>query len=473
MDVNFVIQRVLQKIVPSEKEKREVYEFANKVLEIVKNISKEFNAKPMLVGSITRDTWLPGKKEIDIFILFPKGVERKELEEKGLEIGKRTAQNLNAKFVIEYAEHPYVRIFLNEFSADIVPCYEIQKGEKIISAVDRSPLHVKYLEKKLKKEQSNEVRLLKQFLKANNLYGADSKVEGFSGYLSELLIIAYGSFINLLKNAVEWQPGTIIDLENYYEKSEYKELVKKFKNQPLIVIDPVDKNRNVAAALSCYNFYKFKKLAKEFLEDPCETFFFGFEKEPIKESELIKLLLKRRTELFVIRFSCPKVVPDILYPQLRALARRVEKILEQYNFKVLNKGVYSDEKEFAYLVLEMEVSKLPKIEKKIGPPIFVLKNSRDFLSKYKDIALNGPWIEECRWVVEISRKFTTAKEKLIDIFDESEEELKAKGIPNYLAKEISKSFEIIDETSKIMEIVEKDENFGIFLKQFFEKERLV
>ena len=332
---------------------------------------------------------------------------------------------------------------------------------------------IRYLEKKLKPEQSNQVRLLKQFLKVNNLYGADAKIQGFSGYLCELLIIAYGNFINLLKGALEWKPGEIIDLENYYKKEDYSKLIKKFKNQPLIVIDPVDKNRNVAAAVSCYNFYKFKKLAKQFLEDPSLEFFIGFEREPITENELIRLLLRRRTELLIIKFPCPKVVPDILWPQLRALANRVEKILTQYNFKVMNKGVYSDEKENAYLILEMEISKLPKIEKKIGPPIFVLKNSKDFLSKYEKIALHGPWVENCRWVVEIPRKFLTAKDKLYDIFNESEENLKAKGIPNYLAKEIAKEFEIINETSRIMEIVEKDRQFGIFLKQFFKKESLV
>ena len=85
---------------------------------------------------------------------------------------------------VEYAEHPYVSGKIGKFSLDIVPCYGIENCEKIISAVDRTPLHNEFLVlSNSKKNLSNDVRLLKKFLKGISVYGSDLKTAGFSGYL--------------------------------------------------------------------------------------------------------------------------------------------------------------------------------------------------------------------------------------------------------------------------------------------------
>jgi hypothetical protein len=47
--------------------------------------------------------------------------------------------------------------------------------------------------------------------------------------------------------------------------------------------------------------------------------------------------------------------------------------------------------------------------------------------------------------------------------------LKAKGVPNHIAAQLVKGFEILSESIRIIEIVEKDRNFGIFLRKYFEK----
>jgi hypothetical protein len=51
--------------------------------------------------------------------------------------------------------------------------------------------------------------------------------------------------------------------------------------------------------------------------------------------------------------------------------------------------------------------------------------------------------------------------------------LKAKGIPNHIANEISKGFAIILEGDRMMELVKEDREFGIFLKKYFSPESLV
>jgi tRNA nucleotidyltransferase (CCA-adding enzyme) len=202
------------------------------------------------------------------------------------------------------------------------------------------------------------VRLLKQLCNANKIYGADAKTQGFSGYVCELLIIKYGNFINVLKNAVTWRPGEIIDIESFYERRDYPKLRKKFKNQVLILIDPIDKERNAAAAISATSFYKLKKLASMFLSKPSKYLFFPKKVKPITERELIIKQMKRRTELILVSFKPPKVVPDILWPQLRRFAERLEGILKEYEFEVLRKDVYTNEKDLAVVLLEMQVSKL-------------------------------------------------------------------------------------------------------------------
>jgi tRNA nucleotidyltransferase (CCA-adding enzyme) len=311
------------------------------------------------------------------------------------------------------------------------------------SAVDRTPFHVKYLEKHLKKNQSNEVRLLKKFLKSHNLYGADAKTEGFSGYLCELLIIKYKTFLNLLKSATKWKLQEIIDIENFYKKEEYEAVRRIFKDQPLIVIDPTDKNRNVAAALSVENFYKFKKVSEEFLINPCEETFFG-KTNYITDLEFSRIILKRNTEILLIKFKPPKVY---------------------------GKGVYTDENELALVLLEMEVNSLPNVQKIIGPIVFDEKNSKSFLEAHKN-PLVGPYIEDKRWVVEVERKFKTAKEKIVDTLNKPLDILKAKGIPNYIAEAISKGFEVIS-GEEIEKLLRERRDVGVFFYNYFYKKKLI
>jgi tRNA nucleotidyltransferase (CCA-adding enzyme) len=469
-----ILKRILVKVTPQQKDKKELKKLARKALKLTNQFAKKYKAKAILAGSITRDTWMPDKKEFDIFVLFPESMSEKKMEKLGLEIGKKVIRKLGGKFLIEYAEHPYVSGLVNDIDIDIVPCYALKTLEKIKSAVDRTPFHVRYLEKNLPLELSKEVRLLKQFLKVNGLYGADLKTQGFSGYVCELLIIKYKSFLRLLRNATKWKPGEIIDLEKFYSKKDYPKLRKIFKNQPLILLDPTDKKRNTAAALSIYNFFKFKKIANDFLKNPSQSFFEPKKITPISEKELKKKKIERGMEIIFVRFKPPKVIPDILWPQLRKFAERLQKILEEqkYEFKVFGKDVYTNEKDLAIVLLEMEVSQLPPIQKRIGPLIFDLDDSKRFLNKHKK-ALVGPYVEDKFWVVEIRRKFLDAKQKLKDSLDKSLRILKAKGIPNFIAEQITKGFEIFSENEKIIQLIKKNPEFGIFLRKYFEKERLV
>jgi len=468
-----ILKEVLVHAKPKPEEKKKLNTLAKKALDVANKEAKKFKARAILAGSLTRDTWLPSKMEFEVFVLFPTSLPEKRLEEVGLKLGKDVVNKLNGSYRIEYAEHPYVRAHVQGMDIDIVPCFEVKSTKELKSAVDRTPFHVKYVEKHLPAVLSDEVRLLKQFLTANGIYGADAKTEGFSGYVCELLIIKYRKFLDALKAVSNWQPTEVIDIEEYHSKKDYPKLRKQFKEQVLIIIDPTDKNRNTAAAVSTQNFFMFKKIAKEFLDNPRRELFFKGKIESLTESELIQNQLKRRTELILIKFKPPEIVPDILWPQLRRFSDRLMSVLKENEFVVLRKDVFTDEKNLAVVLLEMEISKLPIIQKRIGPKIFDADDSQRFLEKYKGHALTGPFIEDNFWAVEVRRKFLSAREKLMDSLKEKVDILKAKGIPTYIAGQLTKGFEIFSENDKIMELMEKDRNFGIFLRKYFEKESLI
>lgn len=466
-----VLRDVLRQIKPTKNQRRKLESLARKTLSLASKVAKRHKAKAILVGSLTRDTWLPDKMEFDVFILFPEKMKNKKMEQTGLQLGKSVIQKLKGEWKIEYAEHPYVSGLVGGIDIDIVPAFAVASAEKIKSAVDRTPFHVKYIEKNLPFSLSDEVRLIKKFLKAHQIYGADNKTEGFSGFLCELLIINYRSFVNVLKASEKWRPGEIIDLQKFYKKDDYQNLRKKFKDQALILIDPTDRNRNVGAALASRNFFKFKKYAKEFLSKTSVENYFGKIWNPITEKELIEIQMQRRTELVVVKFLPPKAVPDVVWPQLKKFGERLHTILEEtkYDFRVYGSDVFTDEKFIATVVLEMEVSKLPAVQKRIGPSVFDFKDAENFLSKYKEQALSGPYVEDNSWVVEIKRPFTTAREKLIDSLKVPVEELKAKGVPNLIADRIANGFEVFSETDRILEEIKRNPEFGIFLRKYFER----
>ncbi|MEW6069420.1 MAG: CCA tRNA nucleotidyltransferase, partial [Candidatus Thermoplasmatota archaeon] len=355
------------------------------------------DAQPLIVGSVAKDTWLK-KPDIDIFVLFSKHIPRKELEEKGLKIGREVLP----EGMLKYAEHPYTSGFYRDYEIDIVPCYKIEKSAERITAVDRSPLHTRYIIENLHEEQKGEVRLLKQFLKGISCYGAEAQVQGFSGYLSELLIIKYRNFRNLIKEAQHWQKSLRIELVRSNAKFD----------SPLVVIDPVDPKRNVASAVSAEKFTTFIHACKEYLKAPKLEFFFPGKRKLLSKVSLLKKLKERRTNILGIEFDKPDIIPDNLYPQLRKCKQALLQLCKEYDFKIIRSDFYVNKN--IVFIFEFEIFELPNVRKHLGPHIWS-ENSKDFLAKWarSKKALTKPYIEDDRWAVDIKRDFTNAK-ALID-----------------------------------------------------------
>ncbi len=404
-----LLKEILREITPTEEE----HEKEKKIIEKIKKKLEKKGVKPILVGSLAKKTDLKADKDIDIFIMFHKDVSREELKDKGLKIGKELFNELKAKYEIDYAEHPYVKGFYKGYNVDIVPCYEVKK---LKSAVDRTPYHTRYVKRKIRENKNfgNEIRLLKQFMKGIGVYGAEAKVQGFSGYLTELLVINYGSFENTLKAATEWKFNQILDLENLWADKE--PLKHFFPDASLIVIDPTDENRNAAAAVSRQRLAEFIVSADEFLKSPNREFFFVTKAKIPSRMEFSQRIEQRGTKLISISFKHPRINPNTLYSQLRKTNVAIEKSIGDFDFRVLKSDIWTDEENLSVILFDFEVWELPRIKHHLGPPID--KDPRDqesFIEKYKAFR---PYIKNGSWVVDTEREFKKIEELLPKLIEE-------------------------------------------------------
>ncbi|MGD1004279.1 MAG: CCA tRNA nucleotidyltransferase [Methanoregulaceae archaeon] len=389
---------VLKRIRPSKIERDHICGVAHRLLNAI-NATGE--ADGMVVGSIARNTWIKGDRDLDIFLLFPPSLSHEGLKEKGLSLAHSIASLFTEKFCEKYAEHPYINALIDDIDVDLVPCYAVETATKIQSSVDRTPFHTRYIADKIN-GRIDDVLLLKQFTKAGGIYGSDQMTEGFSGYLCELLVLYYGGFAPLLEAVTKWRPGTIIDIEQHAAKS---------FSEPLIVIDPVDPKRNVAASVSLDRMVEFIELSRGYLNEPSEAFFILSKEYSLTKNQLVSLLKKRGTYLFAITFATPPYIEEIIVPQLKRSATSIRQHLERNGFDV-HHADYFMQSDRCMLLFELLTNKLPKIRHHTGPPLWNRTNADKFFEKHIADKSSGPYIKDGRYEVEVPREFAYVKELL-------------------------------------------------------------
>lgn len=390
-----VEEQVLRRIVPSADEEAKiratVEEIRSRVAASIR--ARRLDAEPLLVGSVAKGTHL-SDPEIDIFVAFPRDTPRETLEKVGLELGEFLHEKVR-----QYAEHPYTRGRWNGLEVEIVPCYRIVDASEKMSAVDRTPLHAAYVIEKLGPKQRAEVRLLKAFCDGVGVYGAEAKVQGFSGYLCELLGLKYGTFRGVLEASARWRRGEEIALEAPPAKA---------FDEPLVVVDPVDAGRNVASAVSEETLARFVHAAKAFLRKPGIQFFFPKPRRPFTATQAKALLKRRGTTVFGVAIPAPKLTDDILFPQIRKAERAILDLGRKADFRI-TRSRFAVVDETVLLLFEFEVFELPAAKKHRGPPVWV-NNADDFLARWKRDrrALTAPYLEDGHWAVDVRREATDA-----------------------------------------------------------------
>lgn len=320
----------------------------------------------ILGGSGAKDTWLSGGHDVDIFVRF----DYKKYKDKSDKISDLLHKVLKKSFPKVKRLHgsrDYFQINYEGFDFEIVPIIKISKAEKALNITDISPLHAIWVNKRVKKKE--EVLLIKQFCKAQRIYGAESHITGFSGYVLEILIGHYKTFEKLLKASLKWKTKEVIDPEKHYPKKDALFHLNKSKQlSPLIIIDPVDSSRNAAAALSEEKFNLFRKRAKEYLKSKSERFFVK------KEIDLSKFNL-------VFEVTPKSGKRDVVGVKLLKCFGHISKKLEPFGVKKSAWDWIVQSR--AVMCFDLKKKKLEDYELRKGPPLKLKEFVKDFKKKNK------------------------------------------------------------------------------------------
>ncbi|MGW8289435.1 MAG: CCA tRNA nucleotidyltransferase [Candidatus Bathyarchaeia archaeon] len=457
-----VNEEILGKITPTHADRAKIEALAKELQRKVATACREqgVDAAVRVEGSVAKDTWLREEPEIDVFMRLPTTIPRRSLGEIGLKIARKATEGSTQ--IERFAEHPYLEAFIDGVRLNIVPCYDVRLGEWL-SATDRTPFHTDYVEKRLDENSRGEVRLLKKFLKGLGTYGAEIKTGGFSGYLCELLILHYKSFTATLRAFAGYmQPRVVIDIEGYYADRE-KELNSFFSEQ-LVVVDPVDKARNVASAVQPQNLYTLVAAARAALKTPDIRFFYPPKITTLTSEALANELENRGGALIFLPLGNAEAVPDVLWGQLYKTQRALRKLIELNEFKVLRDAVWSDEKTLIIFIIELEQLVLPHIRKHLGPPLMKTKECEEFLFKYvsNGNVVSGPFVENGRWVVELQRKFTEVEELLKENLSDGGRNV---GVAELMSRGFRKKIKVLV-NGEVTEMYKDNVGFAEFLTGF-------
>ncbi|MFT4343609.1 MAG: nucleotidyltransferase domain-containing protein [Candidatus Woesearchaeota archaeon] len=367
------------------------------ISEIKKSITKQkIDADVLLGGSTAKDTIIGNDFDIDIFVRF----NDKKYSDKNI---SELLHTIVAK--VPHKDLQKVHGSRDYFQIDkryeIIPVLKIKTPENAPNVTDASPLHVGWVTKQIKKNPSlkDEIRLMKLFLKGTGTYGAESYIKGFSGHVTDILVINYKTFTDTLKNIAKWKEQTVIDVEKHKSLA----IIDKAKQTgPLIIIDPIQPNRNASASVSKEVYNTIKEKAQEFLDNPHKNFF----EKPAITPEYIESLKKSYT--CVLKVTVQKGKSDIIGARLLKAYEHIAKKLALWN--VTEKTWRWDKEKEAYFAYSVKRTTIPKIYEQIGPTDEFKEHVVKFKKKYKKVTKKGK-----NYVAEVERKHTTVKEVLDEI----------------------------------------------------------
>lgn len=373
--IETVLERAAKLVTPSESEVTKLTHIVSRLEKRISNVLDEesLDVRPELTlgGSYARGTWLRGSHDVDFFLRYPSDLPREKLESEAI----RTASISLTGFPVNmrYAEHPYVESFIEGVRINIVPCYSVAPGEWK-SAADRSPYHTKYMLSKLDDGLRLEARLVKKFAKAINVYGAEVKVQGFSGYVCEVMTLRFGGFLKVLEGISKVKPAEVISIESFDE-----DLAATFTSA-VVILDPVDTTRNLGSAISTKNVGKFALESRRFSSAPSIGFFTPKKTPVLRKNPLL-------TSVLVLSFSNEPRSPDILWGELKRSQSSMSDKLERMGFRVLRSAAASDEKRNSALLFFLSALEIEPRLLREGPEYFRADEAAKYYDKNRKKAL--------------------------------------------------------------------------------------
>ncbi len=375
-----LLKEVLSEIKPKQSKIKEAEEFIKKINFLIKK--RKIKAKAVFGGSYSKKTWLKGDADIDIFVKF----DMKYVHEDLSKLLGDLIKNFKSQKV--HGSRDYFQIN-NSLKFELVPVLNIRKPQDAHNVTDFSPLHVKWANKARK---SSEILLAKKFFKANKVYGAESYIKGFSGHVVDILTIFYGSFLDLVKNAAKWRDQTIIDPEKKYKNKNPLFVLNKSKiSGPLIVIDPVQPDRNAASVVSQEKYQQLINACKAFLKNPSKIFF----EEQKKDFSAIK------GNLVTLEVTPLKGKKDVVGSKLLKIFEHIKKSLEE--FEVVDAGWEWNKRAKMFFVVKKNL--LPEEFVREGP----LLKFEDHVENFKKLH-KKTFIKNNRINASIKREHAEIKE---------------------------------------------------------------
>ena len=394
------LKKVILKIKPKGNSIKEVDETVKTInSELKKN---KIKATAVIGGSFAKDTHLADDFDCDIFVKFDykfKDANISDLLEKCLKKFKAGRVHGSRDYFM----------FSNKLNFEIVPVLNISKPKQAMNVTDVSPLHVAWTRKHKK---SDEIRLAKAFCKANSIYGAESYIKGFSGHVLDILTIKYGSFVNLLKASQKWKDKTVIDVEKHYKNSEdamFKLNASKTQS-PLIIVDPIQPDRNASAALGYDTFNVFIKKAKEFLKNPSEKF---FEKKVLTKNDF--------KDAIIVNVVPLKGKRDVVGAKIMKAHEAIERELKDNDFEIKQSGFIWDKQTFIWFRMKNEKISSETIIK--GPPLAMKDHVLAFKKEHKN-----NFEKNARVFAKVKREYVDAKELIKNVIKTEEVKEKVRTI---------------------------------------------
>lgn len=336
----------------------------------------------VLGGSFAKGTWLPDSADIDIFVRMDASTPEPRFEEIGLEVGTEATRGYPRGK--KYAQHPYTEATVEGVKVNIVPCYAVTRRQWQ-SAADRSPFHVR-LVRRLPQRQKTQVRLLKRFMKAIGVYGAEIETQGFSGYVAEVLTMEHGSALGVFR---------------YFAAYRRHSADRLFR-----LPDPVDPSRDLAIAVSGEKLGRMILASREFLSRPRDAYF-------IRMTGKVRPSL--RNNVVSIVFTHTRLSEDTLWGELRKTMKHIVRHVEAHGFKVARTLAASNNADSSAFLFIPEFPSLPAIEQRIGPTVDLRKETKSFIASNRRRA-RLVWVDgEARVRLLQEREYKTLTDLLEDI----------------------------------------------------------
>ena len=383
-NINSILKGVLEKIEPSEKELK----FIDKSLKIFleklqKNVKKSrLDLDVFVGGSHAKGTMIKRNfYDIDIFVRFDKKYKNEELSK----LTKKLLRGMG-KVTTIHGSRDYFRIKISKWLVfEVVPVRKIKGIGEAENITDRSYSHVHYIKKKIKSHKiMDDIRLAKAFCHANNCYGAESYVNGFSGYALELLVYRYKGFLGFIRAMTKIKGKEVIDIEKHYKNKQHvlMDINASKLDSPIILIDPTFKQRNALAALSEETFRKFQKDCKNFLKKPSMNAF----DIKILDIEKIKSKAKKNNcEFILLEAKTNKQEGDVAGSKLGKFHNHLKHEISKF-FDVKGSGFEYDDKKSARYFFVVKKKKELLIK---GPMLSQKEHAKKFKKKYKKTNIKG------------------------------------------------------------------------------------